>query len=213
MASRRQDVFVNCPFDPDYREMFEALSFAVLHCGFRPRSALEAPNSGRQRYERLVELVRGCDLTIHDLSRTELGPPRNLPRFNMPFELGLCVGAREFGGGRQRRKDLLVLERRRGDSRLCCSDLSGTDPVAHGGSPSRAVGCVRHWLNGHSPGGVAGPLAIRRDYESFRTDLPALLASWRIEPREMTFADFQKAALEWLDVRREGVSPDSPGRD
>ena len=39
-------VFINCPFDPDYRELFEAIVFAVLHCGFEPCSALEAAAHG-----------------------------------------------------------------------------------------------------------------------------------------------------------------------
>jgi hypothetical protein len=83
-----KQVFINCPFDPGYRATFDAIVFAVLHCGFEPRSALEAGGSGQQRFDRLLVLIGACPLAIHDLSRVELSG-KNLPRFNMPFELGL----------------------------------------------------------------------------------------------------------------------------
>lgn len=35
------DVFINCPFDPEYRSVLDALVFVVHDCGFRVRCALE----------------------------------------------------------------------------------------------------------------------------------------------------------------------------
>ena len=35
-------VFINCPFDDDYRSLFRALVFAIEACGFGARCALEA---------------------------------------------------------------------------------------------------------------------------------------------------------------------------
>lgn len=29
------DVFINCPFDDDYKPLFDAVVFAVHDCGFR----------------------------------------------------------------------------------------------------------------------------------------------------------------------------------
>jgi len=34
-------VFVNCPFDTQYKPLFEAIVFTVFACGFQPRCALE----------------------------------------------------------------------------------------------------------------------------------------------------------------------------
>jgi hypothetical protein len=47
MASPSLDrgVFVNCPFDTDYKELFDALIFSVYDCGFYPRCALAAEDS------------------------------------------------------------------------------------------------------------------------------------------------------------------------
>ena len=41
MAPRRTSVFINCPFDPDFQPIFDAVVFAVLRSGFTPRCALE----------------------------------------------------------------------------------------------------------------------------------------------------------------------------
>lgn len=37
-----KSVFINCPFDPEYAALFEAIVFATVCCGFVPRSALES---------------------------------------------------------------------------------------------------------------------------------------------------------------------------
>ncbi len=103
-------VFVNCPFDDAYKPMFEAIVFAVFDCGYRPRCALEAYDAGEVRIEKIAALVRNCRLGVHDISRTELNAA-GLPRFNMPFELGLFLGAKRFGNAVQRRKTCLVLDR------------------------------------------------------------------------------------------------------
>lgn len=76
-------VFINCPFDRDYLSCFEALTFAILACGFTPRCALETVDSTVSRLERIRAIVAGCRFGIHDLSRIETHP--GLPRFNMPF--------------------------------------------------------------------------------------------------------------------------------
>lgn len=43
MVQRRvaaPSVFINCPFDPSYRKVFEAIVFAVCALGFEPQCAL-----------------------------------------------------------------------------------------------------------------------------------------------------------------------------
>ena len=61
------------------------------------------------RLARIVSLIDECDLSLHDISRTELNPNR-LPRFNMPFELGLAMGRKySLGGGGA--PGLLILDR------------------------------------------------------------------------------------------------------
>ena len=60
-----------------------------------PRTVLEIPPSA-DRLERILHLLGECAFSLHDLSRVEVSP-RGLPRFNMPFELGLAAVAGEPG--------------------------------------------------------------------------------------------------------------------
>ena len=117
MAARpdryRRSVFINCPFDKQYWPLFEALVFTIIACEFRPRCALEELDSGTVRLEKVVRIIRSCRLAVHDLSRVELSGPHALPRFNMPFELGLDVGCRKFGRGQFGQKRILILDSKR----------------------------------------------------------------------------------------------------
>lgn len=106
-----QNIFINCPFDDLYKPLLDAIVFAVQISGFQPRCALEASNAGQARLYKIVEIISECRYGIHDLSRTELS--RNLPRFNMPLELGLDLGCRHYGSGRLRDKRLLVMDKQK----------------------------------------------------------------------------------------------------
>ena len=140
------DAFVNCPFDDTYLPCLEALLFAVTLSGYRVRCALEESDAGDIRYAKLLRLIAGSDDTIHDLSRTasnDLG----LPRFNMPFELGLAMGARSFGAGRQRTKRTCIMVARDHTLPRYLSDLSGADPVAHNDDAHTVIRIVRDHLH------------------------------------------------------------------
>ena len=103
------DVFINGPFDADFNPIFQALIFTIYACGFRPRSARELDDSGQTRIDKLYNIIEECRYGIHDLSRTELDDKYWLPRFNMPLELGLFLGAKRYGDTAQGKKRLLIL--------------------------------------------------------------------------------------------------------
>lgn len=109
MAAAR-DVFINCPFDTEFAASFHALVFAVRACGFRARCAREMDDGGETRLEKLYRIVEDRRYGVHDLSRTELDPTHNLPRFNMPLELGIFLGAKRYGGDGHRDKRCLVFD-------------------------------------------------------------------------------------------------------
>ena len=104
------DVFINCPFDEHYESTFRALIFTIFACGFRPRSARELDDGGQTRIDKLLNIIGDCRYGIHDLSRTELDEHNQLPRFNMPLELGIFLGAKRYGGKAQRQKRTLILD-------------------------------------------------------------------------------------------------------
>lgn len=61
-----RQVFLNCPFDDGYRPIYEAIIFAVIHCGFVLRCAREREDSGETRISKIVEIVRDSQFGIHD---------------------------------------------------------------------------------------------------------------------------------------------------
>ena len=96
-AARYEDsVFINCPFDEEYEKLFQALVFAIHDCGFVARCALEASDSGEVRIKKILDIIDECKFGIHDISRTALSRNTKLPRFNMPLDLGLFLGAKQF---------------------------------------------------------------------------------------------------------------------
>ena len=112
MAGYDDRVFLNVPFDSRYQKLFAALVFAVHDCGFVARRALEIDDSGEPRLGKILKLIAQCGFGVHDLSRTTCDRATGLPRFNMPFELGLFLGAKHFGAAQQHEKSTLILEER-----------------------------------------------------------------------------------------------------
>ena len=134
-----RNVFINCPFDGNYRPVFEAIVFTVFDCGFRPRCALEIEDGGQVRIEKIFDLIADCRFGINDLSRADLDSATRLPRFNMPLELGIFLGARRFGQGRHKQKCCLILDRERYRYRAFISDISGQDVCGHQEDPLEAI--------------------------------------------------------------------------
>lgn len=105
-----KNVFINCPFDDKYLPLFRAVIFTVHDMGFRARCALEASNAGQVRIDKIQDIIAECKYSIHDISRTELDRTSRLPRFNMPFELGLDLGCKRFGKDHQQEKVILIMD-------------------------------------------------------------------------------------------------------
>ena len=146
MADYDRQVFLNVPFDKRYRKLQDALVFAIHACGLRARCALEGDDGGQIRFSKILGIVRECRFGVHDLSRTSLDTVNRLPRFNMPLELGVFLGAREYGDRRQRAKSCLILDKERYRYQKFCSDIAGQDIRSHNGNATDALTAVRNWL-------------------------------------------------------------------
>lgn len=208
MATRRRPkppaakaVFINCPFDDEFKPLLRAMVFTLMVSGYHPRCALDATDGAEVRVSKIAVMIGECDWGIHDLSRVEIDAG-GLPRFNMPMELGLHLGARLLGEGRHRRKRALILEAERHRYDAALSDISGQDIEAHGSDPEQAIRCVRNWLSEHRPRNAVplpGPAAIQADYRQFQAEVGALLAPRRLDPDDLTHSDFLWAVSDWID--------------
>jgi hypothetical protein len=134
------------PLRDAFAPTFRALIFCILVCGFRPRSARELDDGGQTRIDKIYGLIADCRYGIHDLSRTELDPVHQLPRFNMPLELGLFLGAKRYGGKHQKAKRILILDVEQYRYQRFISDLAGMDIHGHDGEPICALEKARDWL-------------------------------------------------------------------
>lgn len=197
--SDNTDVFLNCPFDRAFQPLFNAAVFAVFDCGFRARCALEVVDGGEVRIEKLLRIVEQCRFGIHDVSRTSLDRVNRLPRFNMPFELGLFLGCKAFGGAAHAAKRCLILDRDRFRYQKFISDIAGQDIRAHANKPEEVIRHIRDWLQTASAGRpIPSGSHITERYARFRSDLPRLSRDANLDRRQLTFTDFHELATGWL---------------
>jgi hypothetical protein len=129
--ARQESAFLNVPYDRRYEDLYLAFIAGVCAFGLRPRATIEIPG-GKRRLERIIELIRECRYSLHDLSRVQLDRhPPSTPRFNMPFELGLAVDWSLCAGSGH---EWFVFESCPHRLSKSLSDLNGTDPYIHEGT-------------------------------------------------------------------------------
>ena len=191
IKSYSNSVFINCPFDEGFKEMLYAIVFTVYKCGFMPRSALEEDNALHNRLSKIENIIEQCKYGIHDLSRIETNIS-GLPRFNMPFELGVFFGAKKFGDDQQNNKVALILEKQKYLYQQFISDINGVDTKAHNNDPKKAIKIVRDWLQVSSDRTIIdGHLKIIKDYSDFNENvLPGMVQESGLDINDLTFNDF-----------------------
>ncbi len=202
MPARRTDnrqVFINCPFSVDFQEKFHAVVFSVIRSGFQPRCALETDDGAENRLQKICDLIAQCRLAIHDISLTELDEGSRLPRFNMPLELGLFLGAKRFGSAEQKQKRCIILDREPYRYQKFMSDISGQDIHSYGGTADGLVAAIATWLRDEARDpDVPGGKAISREFAEFQRNLPDICTQIELDRAELTFKDYRDLAAAWI---------------
>jgi hypothetical protein len=161
--SSARSVFLNIPYDDRFKRLYVAYIVGLIQLGLKPRATIEIPG-GTNRLQKILDLIRSCPYSIHDLSRVQLDktPPRT-PRFNMPFELGLAVASAHLDPAPH---DWFVFESvpRRASKSL--SDLGGTDANIHSGT---VEGIMRELGN-----------AFVRQSRNERYSVPEMMRTYRV---------------------------------
>jgi hypothetical protein len=209
-AQYQTNVFINCPFDSKYKPIFDAIVFAVIDCGYTVSCALQEEDAGPTRIDKIYRLIAECRFGIHDISRIEQDRTQPLPRFNMPFELGLFLGARHFGVRNQKTKSCLVLDTEQYRYQAFLSDISGQDIRAHGNEPKVAVAAIRDWLSAsrsRSAQPLPGGAAIMSHFRDFQKALPAILSSVPIKKSELSFIDLARFMGEFVQRQAAQTRP------
>jgi len=210
--SYKDNVFINCPFDRQYKPILNAIVFAIQDAGFCSRCGLEVIDSGQTRLAKILSIIAECKYGIHDISRTDIGGKTKLPRFNMPFECGLFWGSLEYGAKKHKSKRILVLDSQEYRYRASLSDIAGQDIQVHRNNPRIAINKVRSWLNASSgrttiPGGKA----IWEHYVLFQRELPPILKRLGITRAELNtqeyYHDYVAIIVNWL-IEQEAQAAD-----
>ena len=192
-------MFINCAFDARFQPIFHAIVFAVIRSGFRARCALETDDGAEVRLAKIQSIIEECRYGIHDLSRTEADGTPPLPRFNMPLELGMFLGARRYGDIDQKRKRALILDVEQYRYQRFISDIAGQDIKAHNGDVETTIERVASWLRAQSKTTtVPRGLAIANEFAAFQGDLPAILNARNLRRDEMSFGDYLAIVTAWI---------------
>jgi hypothetical protein len=185
VSDPNKSVFVNCPFDDDYKPSFEALLFTIASSDYQVNCALAENDAGDIRFDKLCRMISQSQRSVHDLSRVQLGDG-GLPRFNMPFEFGLYLGAKRFGGRVHKSKTSLAMITDKYRLPEYLSDAGGSDPECHYGRPDEVIRVVRRYLAVRPDGGqLPGAARIISEFQRFKQSLPDLAASLHIAPTEI----------------------------
>lgn len=199
-------VFINCPFDEEYLFIFQAIVFAVFDCGYIARSSLEIEDGGEVRIDKIARIISECKYGIHDISRTELSKDNNLPRFNMPLELGMFLGAKRFGHKEQKKKICLLLDREPHRYQIFISDIAGQDIRSHSNDDNEAIKLIRNWLRNTSQRStILGGKEIVKRYRIFRAELPDLCESLGLTIDDLIFNDYTAIVSKWLKSNLPGT--------
>lgn len=191
-----RDVFINCPFDDLYKPIFYGIVFTIVRSGFVARCALETDDASDIRFQKICAIIDESGYGIHDISPTYTNGRPPLPRFNMPLELGLFLGASRFGS-KPKRCFIFDVERFRYQKFI--SDLAGQDIHEHKGDVDTVILQVATWLRQQSRDErVPGGKAIAFEYKAFCKKLPLLCRSSKITQDELTFGDFNVMVADHL---------------
>jgi hypothetical protein len=202
-ANYLDNVFINCPFDPAYHPMFEAIIFAIHDCGFIARCTREEDDGGDIRFHKLIRIIDECKYGIHDLSKADPDADSGLARFNMPLELGLFMGAQRYSAKRHHNKDkkLLVLDSEQYRYQIFISDLAGTDISSHDNSIEILINKIRDFLfNNSRRKSIASGAFVHDRFQTFIVALPdyCLNANW--DRNNLSFVAYAICVSEWLEI-------------
>lgn len=170
--SFENNVFINCPFDDQYFPLLKPLLFTIRKLGFNPRISLERNDSGEVRLHKIKELIEESKISIHDLSRAKAKKEGEYFRQNMPFELGIDLGCRDYSPDEKyKTKKILILEEEKYSTQKALSDLSFADCKCHKGEAEELVYEVRNWFAENILDSPPSASSIWDDYNFFYADL------------------------------------------
>lgn len=191
-------VFLNIPYDEEFRNLYIAYIVGLYHLGLVPHIASEIPG-GERRLDRIFNLIKSCRYSIHDLSRVEVSVvAAATPRFNMPLELGMTI---TWANLKPKQHTWSVWETQPYRLQRSTSDLNGTDPYVHNGTPE---GVLRELSNAFRRDNSPSVQKMIRNYRSVEGSFPVILhKNGSTNPYDRgVFMDLCYLSSLWADLSR-----------
>ncbi len=135
------------------------------------------------------------------MSRNRSKTKGETARFNLPFELGLDIGSKKFGGQKYSIRKILILDGKPHDYDKYIGDISGQDIECHYNNPETLVSVIRNWQARIYPKlKFPGPTKIWNAFNQFMDDLPSKLSDnfSLSEIRDLQLSDYQGYADDWI---------------
>lgn len=189
--SFQKNVFINCPFDDDYLERRRAIMFAITYCGYQVQIS-ETNDSGANRLNNIVNLMRISQLSVHDISYKKSSKEGELARFNMPFELGIDYGLRQSPKNNiLSTKKFLILDyaqstKEKYEYQALMSDIAGFDIDTYG--KDKIVDIFEHltnWFNKIEGNNLHSLSTLVNKYQVFKNELENAYAEKDYGEREL----------------------------
>jgi len=196
------NIFINCPFDNEYYPLLKPLLFTVIFCGLKPRLS-ETKDGDDIRIRQIQSLINDSKYSIHDLSRILTKGKKDLPRFNMPFELGLDLGCKMYA---KNNKKCLILEEKAFRYKEVISDISGQDISSHNNDPILIVKTVRNWIYKIRPQKKPRSYMVIWDlYNEFIYDFDEDMKAENLDPNKMweiPFTELIDLISKWVQSKK-----------
>jgi hypothetical protein len=178
--------------------------FRNLRCKRKiPQSALQEKNSGVVRLKKIQNLIKKSKFGIHDISRTQLDLTHKLPRFNMPFELGIDIGAKEFGSSKLKNKVMLIFDTEEYRYQKFLSDIAGQDISTHENTPHLAIRKIRALFASHDknkPSTLPSNKVLTDNFERFKKDLSLVSQELKLDDPVSDYNDIVMITHHWLTI-------------
>ena len=195
------NVFINCPFDEEFKTLLRPMLFSLIYFQLEPKIS-QTESSANVRVNQIKQHIRNSKYSIHDLSRSKPMKKNELPRFNMPYELGLDIGCATFGSKNYASKKILILETERYYYQKIISDIAGQDIENHNDDPATLIRKMRNWFSTvDSSNSYPSANKVWIAYNQFYEDITKTLTDegfTAIEIENMPTSDFIKFSKDWI---------------
>lgn len=205
-----KNVFINCPFDEDYKPLLKVLIYVIIKFGFIPRLAVERSDSAEVRLNKIKEILEECKFSIHDLSVAKAQKKGEYYRLNMPFELGLDFGCKAYHHNEiYRNKKFLILEKEKYSTQKALSDMAGADCKCHKGDSEQLVNEIRTWFSENGIDNLPSSSHVWDDYNTFFTNLYFDLSIKKFKPHEinnLSINEYMRYIFQFMEITKTKIS-------